>query len=719
MQQEKYDIFISYRRDGGNDKAQILKLYLENNGFRDRVFMDVHKLTYGAFGNHIKEAIESAPVFLVLLTPNALDRCVDEDDWVRKEIEYAVEKRKCIIPINPNGSFAGLPDGMKLPETINMVLDIHNYATVDFVQLKSSMNDLIERWITPAIKAEEARLERERKVRLEAEEEARQAAREAYLLSLPDVEFTPYKTKGKFGYKIKSTCENAISCEYDRATLFGYGLAAVKKDGKWGYIDKSGKVVIDIKYDKANSVVNGVVEVKLHDQTLYFDVKGNELSQEHIINNNIFPSWKTRFIKNEKVIIIGLGVIALIVCCYSFIPFMKSNQWVNSGGVGLIIKRKYNLSGTYDRYALFTKDGYKFTRYKYTYFENTFTEGYTIVGVNGKYGFIDVTGKEVTPLKYDNVVSFREGMALVRLAGEWGFIDKTGKEVVPLKYDKAESFNNGIARVKFNGKWGFIDITGKEIIPLEYGILGEMHDGIIKVNRLNNEAYPVDVTSFIRGKWGFITKDGKKITDCIYDYVDDFKEGYARVKINDKWGYINTNGDVVIAIKYDNAWDFNEGLANVAIGNKCGYINNRDSVVIPIVYDYVWGLHNGINSLEYNGYEITLLGWDNQFDFINGVALVSLDGKWGYINNKGVKITDIKYDDAYAFSEGLGRVNIGGEKKMKVNGRATNGRFGFVDASGKEVIPIKYDSAFCFKNGVAKVKLNDEWFYIDKSGNRK
>ena len=74
MQQEKYDIFISYRRDGGIDKAQILELYLENNGFRDRVFMDVHELTYGVFSKRIEEAIDSAPVFLVLLTPNALDR---------------------------------------------------------------------------------------------------------------------------------------------------------------------------------------------------------------------------------------------------------------------------------------------------------------------------------------------------------------------------------------------------------------------------------------------------------------------------------------------------------------------------------------------------------------------------------------------------------------------------------------------------------------------
>ena len=52
--------------------------------------------------------------------------------------------------------------------------------------------------------------------------------------------------------------------------------------------------------------------------------------------------------------------------------------------------------------------------------------------------------------------------------GKWGYIDPTGKEVVPCQYDGAGSFSDGLAHVKKDGKWGLIDPNGKEAIPCEY-----------------------------------------------------------------------------------------------------------------------------------------------------------------------------------------------------------------------------------------------------------
>ena len=49
--------------------------------------------------------------------------------------------------------------------------------------------------------------------------------------------------------------------------------------------------------------------------------------------------------------------------------------------------------------------------------------------------------------------------------GKYGFIDTTGKEVAPCQYDDAESFSEGFARVEKDGKYGFIDTTGKVVIP--------------------------------------------------------------------------------------------------------------------------------------------------------------------------------------------------------------------------------------------------------------
>ena len=124
-------------------------------------------------------------------------------------------------------------------------------------------------------------------------------------------------------------------------------------------------------------------------------------------------------------------------------------------------------------------------------------EGLAMVRLDKKYGFIDKTGKEVIPIKYDNAWGFSEGLANVRLNNKWGFIDKTGKEVIPIKYDDAESPSEGLAKVKLNDKYGFIDKTGKEVIPIKY------------------------------------------------DYVADFSEGLAQVKLNNKWFYINQKGECV------------------------------------------------------------------------------------------------------------------------------------------------------------------------------
>ena len=63
---------------------------------------------------------------------------------------------------------------------------------------------------------------------------------------------------------------------------------------------------------------------------------------------------------------------------------------------------------------------------------------------------------------------FTEGLTWVELNKVRGFIDKTGKEVIPIKYDAADNFSEGLARVQLNGKWGYIDKNGKEVLPIKY-----------------------------------------------------------------------------------------------------------------------------------------------------------------------------------------------------------------------------------------------------------
>ena len=119
MATQQYDIFISYRRTGGAQYARILQLMLTQRGYK--VFLDYDELTDGVFGDHIKDAIHKAPVFMLVLSAGSMARCVNESDWVRQEIMLALEQGKHIVPVNPDNSFDGFPedtDGHVFPAVI-------------------------------------------------------------------------------------------------------------------------------------------------------------------------------------------------------------------------------------------------------------------------------------------------------------------------------------------------------------------------------------------------------------------------------------------------------------------------------------------------------------------------------------------------------------------------------------------------------------------------
>lgn len=144
----KYDIFISYRRKGGAEKARPLKSELERRGYR--VFLDFDELKDGVFDQRIMEAIDEAPIFLVILSAHSLDRCINEDDWVRKEIEYAVKKNRHFVPVNPDKEFEGF--SVDIPESIREGVGQHQFSHIDFEQLfMASIDKMVSERIEPLL----------------------------------------------------------------------------------------------------------------------------------------------------------------------------------------------------------------------------------------------------------------------------------------------------------------------------------------------------------------------------------------------------------------------------------------------------------------------------------------------------------------------------------------------------------------------------------------
>ena len=92
----KYDIFISYRRTSF-ESANLIAEKLRSAGYS--VFFDVETLRSGKFNEQLLTVIEQCKDFIIVLPENALDRCNDPEDWVRREVCHAMLHQKNIIPI--------------------------------------------------------------------------------------------------------------------------------------------------------------------------------------------------------------------------------------------------------------------------------------------------------------------------------------------------------------------------------------------------------------------------------------------------------------------------------------------------------------------------------------------------------------------------------------------------------------------------------------------
>lgn len=126
---KKYDVFISYRRSS-YESANLIATRLKAAGYR--VFFDLETMRSGPFNEQLFSVIEGCVDVVLVLPPDALDRCHNEEDWVRKEVLHAMKHKKNIIPILLNGFKwpEVMPKGM---EQLAMYQSVA--ASIDFFDL--------------------------------------------------------------------------------------------------------------------------------------------------------------------------------------------------------------------------------------------------------------------------------------------------------------------------------------------------------------------------------------------------------------------------------------------------------------------------------------------------------------------------------------------------------------------------------------------------------
>ena len=294
--------------------------------------------------------------------------------------------------------------------------------------------------------------------------------------------------------------------------------------------------------------------------------------------------------------------------------------------------------------AIVSKDGYSDGTYFYS-----------------KFGVIDKNGNTVVPFgKYDGIGdACSEGLIYVRQGELLGYIDKTGKEVIPCKYNAANPFSEGIAIVTDNNYNSLkaIDKTGKELFEVtKYKNIGDFHDEFARVQDKDSEL------------WGYIDKTGNEVIPCIYYNSADFSEELAAVCVDGGWRYIDKSGETVIDTKYYRAYEFKNGCAEVEKpggfendnGNMYDYINKKGESILP------------------DGYEVSM-----ESEFEDGLAPVNLlNGKTisRYINSRGDFVLQ-EYKSANSFEGGVARVSV-------VNDRSKD-TMEYIDTEGNVLFTVQ------------------------------
>jgi len=136
-----FETFISYRRSETLAEVQNIYHSLLNKGLS--TFCDIYSLNNGRFDEGLKHYIDTCTNYILVLGERSLDRCVNDDDWLRFEIKEALDKKKNIICVFV-GDFS-FPK--ELPEDIDNIR-FFNGIKYDFSYFNGFIDCLTSRFLT-------------------------------------------------------------------------------------------------------------------------------------------------------------------------------------------------------------------------------------------------------------------------------------------------------------------------------------------------------------------------------------------------------------------------------------------------------------------------------------------------------------------------------------------------------------------------------------------
>lgn len=214
--------------------------------------------------------------------------------------------------------------------------------------------------------------------------------------------------------------------EVEEACAFQDDYAAVKIKDKWGFIDKSGKVVINPQFEEASEFSGGLAAVASKK-----DKDSKELNWGYINTEGkivINPQFNKAYSFKQGKALVSDG---------------KKFGYIDSKGL-------YSINPQFDE-------------------AKWFSDGVAAVKQGELWGFINEEGKIIINPQFEKVTSFKNGLSAVRSGKDnWGYIDKDGKYAINPQFKDASRFHADMTPVLSGDKFGFIDKAGKFVVNPQF-----------------------------------------------------------------------------------------------------------------------------------------------------------------------------------------------------------------------------------------------------------
>ncbi len=310
----------------------------------------------------------------------------------------------------------------------------------------------------------------------------------------------PAKKDGRTGY-VDRYGKVIIDFEFDffGCKEFTEGLAAVVYNGKSGFIDCAGNFLIEPKFEFAYPFSSGLAAVRLNHSWGFIDKSGEIVIEAKFHRVEPFRAEFAFVFDNERSNGNIINTKGEVVCAgYNFLNSKLEEGLVNC-------TNEHNLFGYVDpmgvvRIDFGLKYAWPFYEGKAAFIANTpKSKNSELVGFLSKNG--DVV---IEPQFQGSAFKFSEGLCLVWNKA-FGYINSSGDIEIPHEFDTAKDFCSGLAAVKPLGRnkgYGFINKSGELIIPAKYKNVSSFSNGIAEV---------IVGSDYSQFKYGLINLNGEEI----------------------------------------------------------------------------------------------------------------------------------------------------------------------------------------------------------------